>query len=160
MSLNNIERFIKSRKVEFRSHSYVYDENDLSVETIADKNGWKTENIFKTLMLEDVSGNLIVTVISGIHHLDRKKVAMNTKRKKVQFIPVSKLLSKTGFVRGACSPIIPHRKVQVLIDEFILTKPSILVNAGERGKLLELAAQDLVDLCNAQVVDIVADYSE
>ena len=157
MSTNNIERFLKSRKIPFQAFEYVYTMEDLTVETIAQENGWPTDEIFKTLMLQNQEGQLIVVVISGIHQLHRKKVAKQTHSKKVHFIPVSQLQKLTGFVRGGCSPILPNRKARVLIDSYIESKQSILVNAGQRGKLLQLRPQDLIDICEADVLDLKID---
>ncbi len=160
MSINNIERFLKSKNIAFQVHLYQYEASDLSVDTLAAMNGWDVTDIFKTLMLTDNSDRLIIAVLSGNQTLDRKRLARHLNIKKVLFLSVSDLPAKTGFQRGGCSPIVLRRSAVVVIDSSVYSKQKIFVNAGERGKLLLMDAQDLIKLCRADVVSISDDQSE
>lgn len=60
----------------------------------------------------------------------------------------------TGYKVGGISPFAQRRKLPAVIEESLLALPTIIVNGGQRGVLVELATEELVRLLDARPVDL------
>jgi len=69
----NAMRLLEANKINYRSVSYQYEEDQLDLITIAESNQFDVKIIFKTLVLSDDKGNLVVALLSGDELLSFKK---------------------------------------------------------------------------------------
>lgn len=71
-------------------------------------------------------------------------------------IPMKDLLSTTGYIRGACSPVGMKKHFPTYIHETCLTYARIYVSAGMRGLQIHIASKDLIAEVSAVVGDLVS----
>lgn len=147
----NAARLLDQAKINYELLTYEVDEEDLSAVHLAETSGQSVERIFKTLVLEGNKISPIVCVITGDKELDLKIVAKVSGNKKVDLIPMKSLLSLTGYIRGACSPIGMKKLYPTYIHETCLNFDTILVSAGQRGVQIEINPLDLVKVVKAEV---------
>lgn len=133
---------------------YSYDEKDLSGEHAAKAIGFPPEQVFKTLVTRGIKTGICVFCIPVCMELDLKKAAKAAGDKAVEMVAVKELLNLTGYIRGGCSPVGMKKKYPTFLDETCLLWEEIAVSAGERGHQMILAPQDLIQLTNAELVDI------
>ena len=147
----NAARLLDQAKINYELLTYEVDEEDLSAVHLAETSGQSVERIFKTLVLEGNKISPIVCVITGDKELDLKIVAKVSGNKKVDLIPMKSLLSLTGYIRGACSPIGMKKLYPTYIHETCLNFDTIFVSAGQRGVQIEINPLDLVKVVKAEV---------
>lgn len=154
MKKTNALRLLDQKKISYETLEYEYNEENLSVKKIAGDNFLKTENVFKTLVAKGDKNGVLVAVINGNQTLNLKSVAKVSGNKKIALIPVKELLKLTGYIRGGCSPIGMKKLFPVYLDESATNFETIYVNAGMRGILVKLEAEDLLKITNGQLVQI------
>ena len=155
-SKTNAVRIAEQAKITCYEMFYEYDENDLNGNHAAKAIGYPPEQVYKTLVTRGSKNGICVFCIPVCCELDLKKAALAAGDKSIAMVPVKNLLALTGYIRGGCSPIGMKKKYPTYIEESCLLYEQIAVSAGQRGHQLLLAPQDLIQLVNAQTVDIIA----
>lgn len=150
----NAIRILESRSVDFRV--YTYDSGGIAIDapTVAGKLGVDPARLFKTLVTRDGSRRVLVFCIPGSTELNLKKAESATGARDIGLVPVSELLTLTGYVRGGCSPIGMTRSYPVFIDETAELFESVIVSAGRIGVQIELEPADLASITGALFVDL------
>ena len=133
---------------------YEYDENDLNGNHAAAAMGMPPEQVFKTLVARGPKTGINVFCIPVCCELDLKKAAKAAGDKSIEMLHMKDLLSVTGYIRGGCSPVGMKKKYPTYIDETCILYDQIAVSAGERGHQMLIHYDVIVDLCNAELVDI------
>jgi Ala-tRNA(Pro) deacylase len=113
------------------------------------------EEVAKTLVLVASSGN-VRAVLAASERIDLQKVAaiLGISGKKVQLATEGDLAREyPDFELGAVPPF-AGRQDQVLVDERLAARDSVVVEAGSHRRSVRLKAADLVRLTTAQVADI------
>lgn len=155
MNKTNAVRIIETAKVDYSTHIYNVDENDLSGIKVAKKINAEPESVFKTLVAHGDKTGIIVFCIPVTEELNLKKAAKESGNKKVELIKAKELLPLTGYVRGGCSPIGMKKKYPVFLDETVNLFDKIYVSAGIRGMQVCLAPKDLTELTEANLCDVI-----
>lgn len=155
MNKTNAMRMLEKEGVPFRTQEYPVDENDLSGEHVAAVLGQPAEQVFKTLVTKGEKNGIMVFCIPVCEELDLKKIAVLTKDKKVEMIPVKDLLSFTGYIRGGCSPVGMKKKYPTWFDETAQLFDEIYVSAGVRGCQIIINPEMLADCVDARFADLV-----
>lgn len=140
----NAARLLDKAAIEYELIPYEVDEEDLSAVHVAEQLGEPVEKVFKTLVLKGDKSGYFVCVIPGADELDLKIAAKVSGNKKCDLIPMKDLLSVTGYIRGACSPIGMKKHFPTYIHHSCKTFDKIYVSAGKRGLQLYLAPEDLM----------------
>lgn len=140
----NAARLLDKAKIHYELISYEVDESDLSAIHVAAQLNEPTELVFKTLVLKGDKTGYFVCVIPGAEELDLKKASKISGNKSCDLIPMKELLSITGYIRGACSPIGMKKHFPTYIHESCLTLAKIYISAGKRGLQILVAPQDLI----------------
>jgi Cys-tRNA(Pro) deacylase len=113
------------------------------------------EEVAKTLVLVARSGN-VRAVVAASERIDLGKVAavLGVSGKKVHLASEDSLARDyPDFELGAVPPF-GGREDQVLVDERLAGRDSVVVEAGSHERSVRLKASDLVRLTRAQVADI------
>ncbi|MCH4220895.1 MAG: Cys-tRNA(Pro) deacylase [Eggerthellaceae bacterium] len=150
----NAMRYLDVHNITYRTASYTWDESDLGGLHVADQLGQDPEQVFKTLVLKGERKGYVVCCIPSSSTLDLKKVAHAAGDKKVEMLPVKKLLPTTGYVRGGCSPLEMKRTFPTFIDETAILFDEIAISAGERGEQIIVNGEELANLIGAPLVDL------
>ena len=101
----NAARLLDRAKIRYELIAYEVDETDLSAVHVAEHLNEPVEAVFKTLVLKGDKTGFFVCIIPGAEELDLKKAAKISGNKSCEMIPMKDLLSITGYIRGACSPL-------------------------------------------------------
>lgn len=120
--------------------------------------GVGAEEVAKTLVLVAPSGN-VRAVLAASERIALHKVAavLGVGGKKVHLASEDDLARDyPEFELGAVPPF-AGREDQVLIDEQLASRDSVVVEAGSHHRSVRLKAADLVRLTGAQVADLRAD---
>jgi len=151
----NAARILDKARINYELIPYEVDENDLSAIHVAENLKEPVEKVFKTLVLKGDKTGYFVCVIPGAEELDLKKAAKISGNKNCDMIPMKELLSVTGYMRGACSPIGMKKHFPTYIHETCLNFKRIYVSAGKRGLQLCLAPQNLIDVVEVKVGSLI-----
>ena len=69
-------------------------------------------------------------------------------------IHVNDINKVTGYIRGGCSPIGMKKHYPTFVEETAQLWDTILVSAGRIGAQVELAGDDLLEMCGGQYADL------
>ena len=109
--------------------------------------------LFKTLII-DANGRLAVAVVPVAGSLDLKAMASAVKEKSVRMAETAAAERATGYVVGGISPLGQRKRLPTVVDASASSWPTIYVSAGRRGRQVELAPADLVELTAATLAPI------
>ncbi len=140
----------KKAKIKFTIHQYEHDPKHGSYGMeAAEKLELDPKKVFKTLVTQMDSRELVVAVIPVISQLSMKHIARANKAKKAVMADQTLVQKTTGYVLGGVSPLGQKRKLKTFIDSSAESQQSILVSAGKRGMEIELTPADLAQLTGA-----------
>ncbi len=143
------------QQVAFTVHQYQHDPN---VESYGDEAAailkLNPAQVFKTLVVELNTGELVVGIVPVSGTLNLKTIASAAGAKKALMADKHKVQRTTGYVLGGVSPIGQRKRLTTIIDHSANNFETIFVSAGKRGLDIELAASDLAMLSNAKFASI------
>ena len=146
----NAARLLDKAKIAYELIPYEVDESDLSAVHVAASLGENINQVFKTLVLHGDKTGYFVCVIPGDQEVNLKLAAKVSGNKSCDMIPMKELLSVTGYIRGACSPI-GMKNFPTYIHETCLGFPYIYVSAGQRGLQIKIDPKELINEVRAEV---------
>ncbi|MBQ9988504.1 MAG: Cys-tRNA(Pro) deacylase [Clostridia bacterium] len=134
-----------------------YDANDGQIDgvSVAHKIGADPAIVYKTLLTRANDLSICVCVLPVEHELDLKKAARAHGKKSLSMLPVSELLSVSGYVRGGCSPLYMKKRFSTVINESARSFPGIYVSAGRIGAQILIDPAVLATLAGAVFADVV-----
>lgn len=153
----NVARLLDKSQIAYDLVTYIVDESDLSATHVAEQLGEDVCQVFKTLVLKGDKTGFFVCIIPGADSLNLKAAAKVSGNKKCEMIPMKDLLTTTGYIRGACSPIGMKKSFSTFIHSTCTNFDTIYISAGQRGLQIALNPTDLFSVIEASVVDLVED---
>ena len=96
--------------------------------------------MFKSLVAR-ADEELVFALLPATSELSLKKLAAAAGAKHAQMAPPRDAERATGYQLGGISPLGSRRPLRVFVDESALGFERICLNAGGRGKIVELATQ-------------------
>ena len=147
----NAARLLDKAKISYELIPYEVDENDLSAVHVAASLGENIDQVFKTLVLHGDKTGYFVCVIPGDKEVNLKLAAKVSGNKSCDMSPMKELLSVTGYIRGACSPVGMKKHFPTYIHETCLEFPYIYVSAGQRGLQIKIDPKELINEVRAEV---------
>jgi|LGOV01.1.fsa_nt_gb Cys-tRNA(Pro)/Cys-tRNA(Cys) deacylase len=151
----NAMRLLEQNNIDYKVITYLTNDGKNDGISVANKINELPEMVFKTLVLIAKSNEIYVCVIPSDEKLSLKKVSKLTNEKSIQLLPVEKLQSKTGYIKGGCSPLAMKNSFITFFDKSIENKKEVILSAGHLGTQIKLLQIDLIKLTNGQVKDIV-----
>jgi Cys-tRNA(Pro)/Cys-tRNA(Cys) deacylase len=140
--------------VAFEPVAYDYDPDAPKVGLqAAESLGLDPASVLKTLMLT-VDGQPVCVVLSSDHEVNLKKLAAAAGGKAAAMMKPADAERITGYKVGGVSPFGQRKRVRVFVDRPAFDHPHILVNGGQRGLLVRIEPQALVDVVGAAIVDV------
>ena len=116
--------------------------------------GVEPDQVFKTLMAELDTGELVVAIVPVSTMLDLKKLASALGSKRAAMATVAKAERSSGYVAGGISPFGQRMPRRTAIDELAFASDAIFVSGGRRGLDISLRPEDLVATLDAVVSPI------
>ena len=141
----------------YRLHDYAYDPAAVNIgQHAAAALGVEPARMFKTLMVA-LDGRPACAILPVERELSLKRLAAALGGKHAAMLAVAEAERITGYRVGGISPFGRKKRVPVALDASALAHASIVCNGGQRGLMIELAPQGIVDLLGAAVAVIVAE---
>ena len=154
----NAMRILDGLKIPYETSSYEDDgEHELAKGAalrLAEKIGVQPECVFKTIVMRTENKEICVFCQSAVSEINLKKARNAAGCKEISPVKPEELLSITGYIRGGCSPIGMKKKFRTFFDSSIKNVEKVHISAGIRGLQLEIKTDDLIKVCEAQVVDL------
>lgn len=151
-----VEQILDKHKIPYRQIEFPTvqdgDVRSMKVEHL----GIDEHRIYKTLVLEGPTTGPVVGVVPIDTHLDEKALARVSGNKKVEMVPLKKLVKTTGYVHGANTPVGIYEKhhYPIYIDQAAQAEATIFVSSGQIGRSVEVSATDLAQLVDATFADL------
>ncbi|HJG49828.1 MAG TPA: Cys-tRNA(Pro) deacylase [Limosilactobacillus ingluviei] len=151
-----VEQILDKHKIPYRQIEFptVQDGDVRSMKV--DHLGIDEHRIYKTLVLEGPTTGPVVGVVPIDTHLNEKALARVSGNKKVEMVPLKKLVKTTGYVHGANTPVGIYEKhhYPIYIDQAAQAEATIFVSSGQIGRSVEVSANDLAQLVDATFADL------
>lgn len=128
-------------------------------EEIAEVLGVSAQTVYKTLVVEPVSGGKpCLAMIAAHRSLDLKRMASAMGVKKVSMAAHKDAERLTGLKVGGISTLaLTHKNWAVYLDKPAVELEHVLMSAGQRGLDLRVPTAALVRVLRAKVAEISAD---
>ncbi len=156
MSKTNACRMLDLLKITYTLHEYEWDESELDAQTVSEKVGVLSNQIFKTLIVQGDKTGVMVASIPGNCELNLKRLATVSGNKKVEMVPLKQILQLTGYIRGGVSPLGIKKKYPIYIDVSAKSMDLVSISAGRRGLQIFISGADLIVATEAFLVDITS----
>ncbi len=153
-SKTNAMRMLDTAGIEYESEYHELENGFTSGSDLARMSGQDPDSVFKTLVTEANTGEHFVCVIPVDCELDLKKAARFFGVKKIEMLPMRKLLDLTGYVHGGCSPIGMKKLLPTVIDETAQLFDTIYVSGGKVGLQINISPSKLAEAVGANFADI------
>ena len=148
---------LKRNKQPFQLHSYTHAPAATSYGLeAADKLGLDAQRVFKTLVVQADTGELLVAMVPVCNTLSLTKLAAAAGVKKGVMAQPAMVARATGYVLGGVSPLGQKKRLRAFVDQSADAFPSLYVSAGRRGLEIELAPALLKQLLGAGFVPLTA----
>ena len=151
-----VEQILDKNKIAYQQIEFpTFQDGDVRSLKV-DHQGIDEHRIYKTLVLEGPTTGPVVGVVPIDTHLDEKALARVSGNKKVDMVPLKKLVKTTGYVHGANTPVGIYEKhhFPIYIDTDAQKEDTIFVSSGQIGRSVELNANDLANLVHATFADL------
>lgn len=150
----NAARLLDQFGVNYELREYEVDPEDLAAESVAAKIGFRSEQVFKTLVARGDRNGLCFAVIPGNSELNLKSLASVSGDRKIQLSAVKELQLLTGYIRGGVTVLAAKKDFPVYVDETIELFDVVSVSAGIRGTQILLSPADYLRVTQGKVVAI------
>lgn len=151
-----VEQILDKHKIPYRQIEFPTVQDGDVRNMKVDHLGIDEHRIYKTLVLEGPTTGPVVGVVPIDTHLDEKALARVSGNKKVEMVPLKKLVKTTGYVHGANTPVGIYEKhhYPIYIDQAAQAEATIFVSSGQIGRSVEVNATDLAQLVDATFADL------
>lgn len=155
VSLTPATAALRAWGIAFAEHVYAYVEHGGTGES-ARQLRVEEHRIVKTLVMQDDRAAPLVVLMHGDRQVDTKALARAIGTKSVVPCTPEVAHRHSGYLVGGTSPFGLRKAMPVYVQRSVLALPSILVNGGRRGYLVELPPQVLLDRLGALAVECAA----
>jgi len=146
-------RFLRDHKIEFTPRLYDYEPHG-GTERAANELGVDEHKVIKTLVLETDPRSQILVLMHGDCEVSIKNLARFLEVKQVASTSEATANRVTGYQVGGISPFGTRTVLPVFAEKTIFTLPTIYINGGKRGFLVELNPISIRDSLKIQDVEI------
>ncbi len=149
-------RLLKARGVGYREHLYDYVDHG-GTEESARQLGLDEHEVVKTLVMEDEAARPLIVLMHGDRRVSTQRLARQIGAKRVQPCKPEVAERHSGYRVGGTSPFATRKPMPVYVERSVLALSEVAINGGQRGYLVGIAPQVLIDLLAAQPVDCAGD---
>jgi Cys-tRNA(Pro) deacylase len=147
--------FLRQHGINFSEHLYDYVEHGGTAES-AKQLGVDEHAVVKTLVMQDQDAKPLIILMHGDRQVSLKNFARQIGAKKVEPCKPEVAQRHSGYQLGGTSPFGTRKRLPVFVERSILALPSIYINGGHRGFLVQIFPKVLTDLLHARPVDSAA----
>ena len=146
-------RVFRGQGVAFILKPYKYEERG-GTAVASRELGVDEHGVINTLIMEDERKNALIVLMHGDREVSTKDLARTLGVKMIQPCDPATANRHTGYVVGGTSPFGARKVLPVYIEQTILDIPRIIINAGKKGLLAEIATADLVRVLQPKPVNV------
>ena len=143
---------LRRLNIAFTEHVYGYVEHGGTAESAAQL-GAAEHAVIKTLVMQDEAAKPLIILMHGDCTVSTKNLARCINAKKVEPCKPDVAQRHTSYQVGGTSPFGIRKAMPIYVERSILALPSIYINGGRRGYLVQLNPQVLISALNAVAVD-------
>lgn len=143
--------FLKAHNIAFTEHPYEYLEHG-GAQHSAQVLGFDPFMVVKTLVMQTEDAKPLLVLMHGNRKVSTKNLARQIGAKSIEPCKPEVANKHSGYLVGGTSPFGTRRDMPVYVEESILALPSILINGGRRGYLVQICPQVCVDSLGAKPV--------
>jgi Cys-tRNA(Pro) deacylase len=143
--------YLRQHNVSFTEHLYNYVERGGTAES-AKQLGVDEHSVVKTLVMQDQNAKPFIILMHGDRQVSLKNFARQIGAKKVEPCKPEVAQRHTGYQVGGTSQFGTRKLLPVYVESSILSLPSIYINGGHRGFLVQISPSVLTTLLHAQAV--------
>ena len=137
--------------IPFTEHPYDYVDKGGTAES-ARQLGVPEHEVIKTLVMQDDRALPLIVLMHGDCQVSTKNLAREIGAKSVEPCKPEVAQRHTGYLVGGTSPFGTRKVMPVYVEASVLELPRLFINGGQRGFLVSLAPQVLVQLLQARPV--------
>ncbi|MBK6920955.1 MAG: Cys-tRNA(Pro) deacylase [Deltaproteobacteria bacterium] len=148
-------RVLREHGVAFVPHTYDWEPHGGTAHSAACL-GVDEHAVIKTLVMHDEQARALVVLMHGDRQVSTKGLARQLGVKSIE--PCSPALADrhSGYQVGGTSPFGLRRPLPIYVERSVLALPTIYINGGRRGMLVQLDPEVLVRVLRAVSVDVAA----
>ncbi len=144
--------FLKRNRVAYTVHEYAYVEHG-GTEVSAQALGVPERQVVKTLVMQDEDAKPLIVLMHGDRKVSTKNLARQAGRKRIEPCKPEVAQRHSGYQVGGTSPFGTRKALPVYMERSILELPSLYINGGRRGFLVQIAPAELMRVLAPQLVD-------
>jgi len=145
-------QFLKQKKIPFETISYQHRRKGAAFAAAA--TGFALQQTVKTLVVELGKKQYALVLMPGDRRLSMKRLARFIRAKRATMADAATAERITGYRVGGISPFGTRHPLPVVMDRSILDLERVLINAGQRGRMLLMAPADIRDALACEVADL------
>lgn len=146
--------FLASRNVTYRLIEF-----DEPVKTVEQASRQvDADKIVKSIVMVDSNGIPLLALVPARSMVSHKKLKKKLDVRDVRLASYEEVLQFSGYPAGGVPPF--NNIKQVIADPQILMHETIIVGGGDVDKLLEVGVRDVIEVSNAQIIDITQNVTE
>ncbi len=146
-------RFLRDKKVRFKEHLYRYEEHG-GTRVGAAELDYPEHVLIKTLVMQTDEKKVLLVLMHGDCEVSTKQLARLLGVKSVEPCDEKTASRHTGYIFGGTSPFGTRLPLPVYVEKTIFDIPSILINGGKRGFLVEIDPKELRNLLPVKEVQV------
>jgi len=146
-------RFLCERKVGFKEYLYRYEEHG-GTRVGAAELGRPEHLLIKTLVMQTDQRDVLLVLMHGDCEVSTKQLARFLGVKSVEPCDDKTANRNTGYIFGGTSPFGTRLLLPVYAERTIFDLPSILINGGKRGFLIEIDPRELRRILPVKEVEV------
>ena len=142
---------LRKAGVTWREHLYDYVDHGGTAEA-ARQLGIEETRIVKTLVVRDERGGELIVLMHGDREVSTRNLARSIGTKSAVPCTPEQAQRATGYFVGGISPFGTRKRLPVYVEQTNLGLPSLLINGGRRGYLIEIEPSVLTAQLQARPV--------
>ena len=142
---------LKALNITYTEHVYAYVDRGGTAQSAAQL-GVAEHAVIKTLVMQDEAAKPLIILMHGDCSVSTKNLARAIGCKKVEPCTPEVAQRHTGYKVGGTSPFGTKKRMPIYAERSIFDLPSVYINGGQRGYLVQLAPSAL-NLIDAVAVD-------
>ncbi len=146
-------RFLRDRNVVFKQHLYRYQEHG-GTSVGAAELGYPEHILVKTLVMQTETKHGLLVLMHGDCEVSTRNLARLLGVKSVEPCDEKTAGRLTGYMFGGTSPFGTRAALPVYVEKTIFDLPTILINGGKRGFLVELDPRRIKEILPVTEVEV------
>lgn len=146
-------RMLRDLKLPYTPHLYPFEEHGGTGHAAASL-GVDEHRVIKTLVMQTDDRRTIIVLMHGDREVSTKQLARAIGAKRVEPCDPSVVTRVTGYMVGGVSPFGTRTRLPVYAEKTIFDLPTLFINGGKRGFLVEITPAHLTTALAPTRVDV------